>query len=486
MKLLKKIPFFLFLLVLFFCLHGSVENYGYVGAYEVFVVGIVILFFVVVLFTLVQFFTRNYIFTSLIVFFIAVWYLFFGAIKDFLSNTAFLYFLQGYFVIIPFLLLLTLLWIVFLKFKKPLHSKLVFFLNLLMIIYCLLDIVLIVQEYFNAPSKKTAAVTFNASKAEARPNVYLLVFDEYPGYKSLKDSFGFANDSLYRFLENNEFNIQPVFSNYGLTAFSMSSILNMRYINTDFDPLKLTQLDFQVRTDEIRNAAVFDVFKSMGYRFNNYSIFDINDQHGLSNSNEFVPVHSMMLTDKIFHNRFMRNSSWFIKKFPLWSKQYLFEHDVNNLKAQEMIVNASRAKEDKPVFSYGHFFLPHLPFYRDSLGKYNSIEYIADEAIVYKERFLSYLKYTNLVITSLAGSVIKNDPNSVIIIMSDHGFKNYSNKQLYEPYNFDNICAIRFKAKALLPFRDKWSMVNLFPYIFNSFYNQGMPYLADSVVALRD
>lgn len=486
MNLLKKIPFFLFLLVLFFCLHGSVENYGYVGAYEVFVVGIVILFFVALLFGVIQFFTRNYIFTSLIVFFISAWYLFFGAIKDFFTNTAFLSFLQGYFVIIPLLMVLTVLWIIFLKRRKHLHPKLFFFLNILLIIYCLLDIVFIIQQHSNAPPKQAADLRFDPLKAVLKPNVYLLVFDEYPGYKSLRDSFGFANDSVYRFLENREFAIQPVFSNYGLTAFSMSSILNMRYIEHGFDPLKLTQTDFQVRTDEIRNAVVFDVFKSMGYRFNNFSIFDIQDQHGLSNSNEFVPVHSMMLTDKIFHNRFIRNSLWFIKKFPLWSKKYLFEHDVNNLKAQQLLIQTAQAKKDKPVFSYAHFFLPHLPFYRDSLGRYNSLEYIADEAIVYKDRFLSYLKYTNMVMMSLTDSIIRNDPQALVIIMSDHGFKKYSNKQLYEAYNFDNICAIRFKGKALLPFREKWSMVNLFPYIFNSFYNQHMPYLADSVVALRD
>ncbi len=42
MKLLKKIPFFLLLLVVFFCLHGSVENYGYVGLKEVVVIGLFI------------------------------------------------------------------------------------------------------------------------------------------------------------------------------------------------------------------------------------------------------------------------------------------------------------------------------------------------------------------------------------------------------------------------------------------------------------
>ena len=40
MNLLKKIPFFLLLLVLFFCLHGSVENYGYLNLSEVVQVGL--------------------------------------------------------------------------------------------------------------------------------------------------------------------------------------------------------------------------------------------------------------------------------------------------------------------------------------------------------------------------------------------------------------------------------------------------------------
>ncbi|MGB5005887.1 MAG: hypothetical protein WBO39_03060, partial [Ferruginibacter sp.] len=164
MKLLKKIPFFLFLLVVFFCLHGSVENYGYVGFNEVVVIGLLILFFTALFFLLVQFFTRDYIFTSLITFFIAGWYLFFGAIKDFLTGVPLLAFLQGYFVIIPLLLILTLCWIIFLKRKKQLHTKLVFYLNLLMIIYCILDVILIVQQEITQPPAKAASVNFDYNR----------------------------------------------------------------------------------------------------------------------------------------------------------------------------------------------------------------------------------------------------------------------------------------------------------------------------------
>ncbi len=76
MNLLKKIPFFLFLLVLFFCLHGSVENYGYLNANEVLQVAAVILGCMAVFFVLTWFISKNYLFTSLVIFFIAGWYLF--------------------------------------------------------------------------------------------------------------------------------------------------------------------------------------------------------------------------------------------------------------------------------------------------------------------------------------------------------------------------------------------------------------------------
>ncbi|MBK8495855.1 MAG: hypothetical protein IPL50_13200 [Chitinophagaceae bacterium] len=59
------------------------------------------------------------------------------------------------------------------------------------------------------------------------------------------------------------------------------------------------------------------------------------------------------------------------------------------------------------------------------------------------------------------------DPGAIMIIMSDHGFKNYSNRQLYEPLNFDNICAIRYPGKTLLPFPGiiLSITVNLFPIV---------------------
>ena len=72
---LKKIPFFLILLVLFFCLHGSLENYGFLEAKEVLWVGLVVSGVMLVLFFITLFFTRDLLMAGLITFFISMWYI---------------------------------------------------------------------------------------------------------------------------------------------------------------------------------------------------------------------------------------------------------------------------------------------------------------------------------------------------------------------------------------------------------------------------
>ena len=118
MKLLKKTPYFLFLLVLFFCLHGSVENYGYLNVHEVLEVALYILLCMSLFFGLTWLITKNYVFASLLTFFISLWYLFFGAIHDFIKATSFLHFLQSFTILLPVLLVCNVLVIWWLKRKK--------------------------------------------------------------------------------------------------------------------------------------------------------------------------------------------------------------------------------------------------------------------------------------------------------------------------------------------------------------------------------
>lgn len=489
-NLLKKIPFFLLLLPVFFCLHGSLENFGYLELNEVLLIGVVILAWIALFFGVSWLLVRNYVLVSLTVFFISTWYLFFGAIHDWVKSVKLLSFVSGFSVLLPLLIIITVGWIIFLKRRRTISLKLVYYLNILLLVYCLVDGTLLLNKQFSSQKKPARTVAFDNSRVTAKPNVYFMLFDEYPGYQSLKDSFGFANDSLYHFLQKKEFSILPVYSNYDFTLFSMSAILNMQYVDPGYDPKNVSQRELQIRTDEIRNGEVFRIFKNMGYDIQNFSVFDIGGTHAIADQNALLPVHSMLITDKILHKRVIRSSGWLFQTgkwaLPSWRKKYLYQHETNNLLAQKKLLETAAEKSKAPVFCYAHFMMPHWPFYNDSTGSPNSDTIIANSGLLNdKALFLSYLKYTNSVIEKLVDTITANDPGAIVVVMSDHGFRSYKNTNEYEPFNFDNICAVRSPQKDYRAERPKWSAVNFFRYLFNTQFGQHIPYLGDSSIVLR-
>lgn len=488
MNALRKIPFFIFLLPLFFCLHGSVENYGYLNLIEVLKVGGSILLYTALLFALCWLISRNYLLASLITFFICLWYLFFGAIQDMVKSTAVLHFLQSYTVLLPVLLLANILVIWWLRKNKALHPKLVLYLNILFIIFCVSDLFFLFQKKLDYKETAVASpVAFDTAKVTQKPNVYFLLFDEYAGYKSLRDSFGFTNDSLYAFLKQHQFREMPVFSNYDFTPFSMSSVLNMQYVPENYKKESLTQPDIQHRFGEIRNARVFSIFSSMGYRLQNLSIFDIKGYPALYEYNGLFPIHAALLTNKIFHSRFMKHVGWqFVTgrfAIPGLRDYYMKRKDGYNKEVEEAVLKTMAKKKDGPRFTYAHFFLPHGQFYRDSAGNFNPPEKILNLAyLADKPLYLAYLKYTNNIIKKLVTQVNITDPGAIVIIMSDHGFYDYNNPGDYDPYNFDNICFWRYPAASADTAALPRSNVNFFRHVFNKAYGQDIPFIKDSTV----
>ncbi|MEO7307156.1 MAG: hypothetical protein ABIR78_05280, partial [Ferruginibacter sp.] len=425
---------------------------------------------------------------SLLTFFISGWYLFFGVMHDWIKSKAFLSFIQSYTVLVPLLVICTILFAVWLNRKGPVQQKLFLYLNFLFLIFCVWDGIVLIGKYGRANKQVvTNTVAFDVSKVKHKPNVYFLVFDEYAGYKSLKDSFGFANDRLYDFLQQKEFTILPTFSNYDYTAFSMASMLNMNYVDSNYNHNLLTQKDVQNRFGEIRNAQVFSIFRKMGYSLENNSIFDIKGEPALSQSNPLFPIHAVLLTNKIFHNRLFKDLGWRLMsgkfELPFLKQQYLYRTDKYNKKAEDLVIRSS-TNSGAPKFCYGHFFLPHDPFYRDSTGAYNSPSQMND--LHNKALYLSYLKYGNTVMKNMVTHIVANDSNAIIIVMSDHGFYNYDSPGDNDPNNYDNFCLVRLPGKNYPVYKDKWSNVNFFRYVFNAEFGQSLPYLRDSTIYVSE
>ncbi|MBK7557108.1 MAG: hypothetical protein IPI54_01775 [Chitinophagaceae bacterium] len=140
-----------------------------------------------------------------------LWYFFFGALHDWVKSVTRISFISSYSFLLPLLLIITVLLFIFLKRKKQIAIKLFFYLNVLLLIYSAIDTVLLITKIASPKSISTRTVPFDTNKVNAKPNVYFLMFDEYAGNKSLKDSFGFANDSLFNYLSKKQFKKLPVF-----------------------------------------------------------------------------------------------------------------------------------------------------------------------------------------------------------------------------------------------------------------------------------
>ncbi|MBK8608824.1 MAG: sulfatase-like hydrolase/transferase [Chitinophagaceae bacterium] len=488
MQKLRKIPLFLFLLVLFFCLHGSVENYGYLHAKEVALVALIIMVCMAIFFGLVWVMCRNYLFASLLTFFVGVWYLFFGAFHDMIKSSAVLRFMQSFSVLLPVLLVVNIAVIWWLRKNRQHYHKLFLYLNLLFLFFCVFDgAMLLVRGLRYKETALTNPVPFDNQLVTKKPNIYFLLFDEYAGYKSLRDSFNFKNDSLYQFLQQRRFTELPVFANYDFTPFSMSSILNMQYVPENYRKALLTQPDIQNRFGEIRNAQVLTIFRSLGYRVENYSIFDIKDYPALFESNGLFPIHAGLLTNKIFHNRLIKGIGWRLVtgrfEIPFLKKYYMYRKDRYNKDVESSVLKSAGNHSNNPKFCYAHFLLPHGQFYRDSAGAYNQPKQIMnDEYLADKSLYLAYLKYTNNIIKQLLDTIIAKDPGAVIVVMSDHGFYDYENPGDNDPYNYDNICFLRSPAVDSGVYGLPKSNVNFFRYLFNTGFGQRLPYLPDSTI----
>jgi hypothetical protein len=489
MKQLKNTPWFLFLLVLFFVVHGTVENFGFIYFSEVIKIAGMILGLVLVFFLITRLIVKNTIHAALIVFFISAWLLFFGAIFDWAKSIQFLSWLHSYSIFVPFMLLTIVAFIILIRKQTALQNKLCFYLNVLLLIYCVYDLsVLTLKSTSRNKTTASRSINFDNSAVKTKPNIYLLLFDGYPGYKSLKDSFAFANDSLYHFLEQKQFKILPVFSNYNMTYYSMSSMLNMQYIDKSYTPLANTAENDQERIKEIKNAAVVSRLKAIGYHFTNYSIFDIADKPSVK-GNSFVVSQATLLTNKIFFNKILKDIGWhFIfgkYRIPFIEKLYRGD-ERNNQFIEEQLTKNDSADVSAPRFVYAHLLMPHPPFFCDSMGNKLPAELVFDpKQQANKSAFLSYLKYSNKKLEAMVAAIAKTDPGAIIIVMSDHGYRDYDIGDRIEPLHFDNICAVRFPTSnyAVQP---PLSNINLFPYIFNSAFNQKIPYLADSTIFLRD
>jgi len=133
----------------------------------------------------------------------------------------------------------------------------------------------------------------------------------------------------------------------------------------------------------------------------------------------------------------------------------------------------------QPHFVHSHLMLPHGPYIYDSEGNDVSRD---PNLKVDKEGYLDQLIFTERKILEIIDSIQKRSPESVIIVYSDHGYRqeinqaNPTDEDLIRGFN--NISAMYFPGKDIdVP--EKLSVVNLYRIFFNTYFDTDYEILED-------
>ena len=258
------------------------------------------------------------------------------------------------------------------------------------------------------------------------PDIYYIIFDAYARGDVLQKYFKLDNEKLYQALREKDFFVaEKSTSNYSQTYLSLSSSLNMKYINDLAEQVGKNSADRGYLRDLIKDNKIYDILKNKGYEFvvmppmwsgvagNLKSDIEFSDKNRIDNfENMFI---SLTPFGKILHKKI-------VVDYLRDRIRYNFEH-ISDI-----------AKIDKPTFTYVHFLAPHPPFLFDKSGNDvyppGSATGLDGEKCFkenpdrqeYIEKYREMILFMNGKIEKLASDILeKSSTPPIVIFQADHG-----------------------------------------------------------------
>ena len=494
LETLKRVPLFVPLISIFFVLHGVLENVGFIPVSDAFILLIVYTGGSLLAGVLVWLLLRDRRKAAIVTAAIMAFFFFYEAFIQWVTGRfPHRFFTRNSFLLSSGLLLLIAIFVLVKKSKRR-FSRLYLFLNILLLVYVVTDSGWLVVKVLHPPVNPLSVYASGKDEPAlsctgcSRPNVYFLLFDEYAGSLSLKEQYHFDND-LDNFLLKQGFHInEQSSSNYNLTPFSMASVLNMSYIEGIKTPLHIESQDYMNTYRLIRDSRVVSLFSKEGYDIKNLSIFDLAGQPTRA-WQSFLPLDTRLITARTLAQRLERHWNSLligylgIKHFVV--RDYMKYEAVNEEFLQKAASEADQ-KGGQPKFVYAHIMMPHFPYLFDSLGRRRSDSAIySDLHANPSAAYLGYLRYTNGRMETLVGHIRQKDPDAVILLCGDHGYRGAANWQ--DPsFLFQNLNAVYFPDHVYTAWSGKVSFVNQFRIVFNQLFETGYPLLKDSSILLSE
>ncbi|HET9055466.1 MAG TPA: sulfatase-like hydrolase/transferase [Chitinophagaceae bacterium] len=473
---------YLIFIPLYFVLDGNNNFWG-----EIPVLSSVAIFFIIIAVTLLSRTVLqkkiNEEKTSIIIAWLLFHYLFFKIIKSYFTKLTHITLFEHYLYYLPLLVLVTIAFLVWVIKQKSLRLCNLF-INIVFIVFSTVELIKLTLNCFTYRPSEISIQKLNFLNYDGNnnPNIYLLIMDEYVGSKTLYEDWQFDNSKFHNELRKRKFFVakSPV-SNYNRTTYSMLSMLNMGYINNVSENNINPSREFSACLKQIKQNQVQSFFKSKNYNIvNNSWLMD----DATTNEKLFLPIKERLLLDKTFGSVLWQDlicniPSNQIQKLIKTPLARIDSYNNNMIELTYKSINIQKS----PTFFYTHLHMPHLPFLRNKEGILRNLVTVHNrvDQRANSNSYLSYFQYVNTTILKMVDSVLQKDDNPIVILASDHGFRDAvaGNKVFSE---FNNFLAIYTPNQNYTGFNDSTCLVNVFRLLLTNHFGQKLPILKTQMI----
>jgi hypothetical protein len=487
-QLAERYPVHVLLLCAFFVLHGRNEHPVSVNAgLTLRLMGIYMLVAAGV-FLLARPFLKSNVKAGLFSFAVLCFQLFFQSAYDLLSS---LPFLKSFFHIRYFIgLAIAALVLLFIRLRRSKSEPVKFtaFLNLLTCIFVVSELCYWPIQTKAHPLHTThfAPIAPPIPDSCAKPDIYLLLMDAYTSSECLRTARGYDNSDFDNFLRNNGFKILPYSrSNYSRTIFSMSSVLNMGYLDNVWEKIVPNEQITAERLYEINNNQVCKWLAGNGYEIVNFSPFEVAGKPLISDDHSYFFSKRKLITTQTFSSYVARevlpkiaaDDNMLVNKMMGVYTPLFYNRQITELTLAE-----AQRQTTQPRFVYSHLLMPHPPFFYDKEGKLRERKKVIDHLGYGMQPYLDYLTPANKVAEELITTILSHAKRpTVIILMGDHG---YSYKKEARDLQFPNYNAIYCSDGNYEGLSDSVTGVNQFRLLFNNRFHTGLPKIKDATITI--
>jgi hypothetical protein len=301
-------------------------------------------------------------------------------------------------------------------------------------------------------------------------NVYIIVADGYPRQDYIKKYLDYDNSNFLDFLRSKGFYIvEKSTSNYPITFLSLHSFLTSSYPYNE-DSLSYNRWKSYKVLGGLNPAA--EIFLEKGY---NYIHVGSGAWEGSSCQNP--KGRSYHKSKNLPLNLSYEVLTIFLNKTPFSGKFEFLADSVVTISDIEEYLKKEIKKKEK-IFLFAHTLPPHAPFIFDAHCRKKSCDSMVTLGSTQSSRkeFLENLICTNRQIMSFVTFLEREDPNAIVVFLSDHGsdfsvnWKTFPEEWTQEAINerFSNFLAIKapssYQKQYLYP---SLSLVNVLNFLFS-------------------